>query len=49
MISTRLIVFKDWDRDIILVDLISTKRKVGKENFVSSFQRINVAFSELNY
>lgn len=44
MIST-VDSFQGRDRDIILVDLISTKRKVGKENFVSSFQRINVAFS----
>ncbi len=44
MIST-VDSFQGRDRDIILVDLISTKRKIGKENFVSSFQRINVAFS----
>lgn len=44
MIST-VDSFQGRDRDIILVNLISTKRKVGKDNFVSSFQRINVAFS----
>ena len=44
MIST-VDSFQGRDRDIILVDLISTKNKVGKESFVSAFERINVAFS----
>ncbi len=44
MIST-VDSFQGRDRDIILVDLISTNAKVGKSNFVSSYQRINVAFS----
>ncbi len=44
MIST-VDSFQGRDRDIILVDLISTKANVGKANFVSSYQRINVAFS----